>query len=152
MDICANSQADPDQLCKGVVFRRIRIQITNADSVSRYGRYRILPVAGNEYLDEAGTAAKSPDFLFEEIKTRVAKKPVRFCIAVQLAETRDTTDDAAVRSPGDRPQLAFGEIGLTEIAPNNAAEQQHIIFAPTLASMVSSLPRILFSSHEQTSI
>jgi catalase len=31
----------------------------------------------------------------------------------------------------DRPQLAFGEISLREIAPNNAGEQQRIIFDPT---------------------
>jgi catalase len=27
-------------------------------------------------------------------------------------------------------QLAFGELGLNEIAPDNAEEQQHIIFDP----------------------
>src|SRR5712691_6193559 len=32
-------------------------KFTNADGLSRYGRYRVLPVAGNDYLDEAGAAA-----------------------------------------------------------------------------------------------
>ena len=49
---------------------------------------------------------------------------------VQLAEDGDTVDDATVRWPEDRPQLTFGEISLTEITPNNASEQQHIIFDP----------------------
>jgi catalase len=105
-------------------------KFTNADGVSRYGRYRVLPVAGNEYIDEAGAAACSPNFLFDEIKERVAKEPVRFRIAVQLAEDGDTIDDATVRWREERPQLAFGEISLQEIAPNNASEQQHIIFDP----------------------
>ena len=99
-------------------------------AVSRYGRYRVLPVAGNEYLDEAEAAARSPNFLFDEIKERVAKEPVRFRIVVQLAEDGDITDDATVRWPEERPQLAFGEISLQEIAPNNAGVQQHIIFDP----------------------
>jgi len=41
-----------------------------------------------------------------------------------------TVDDAAVRWSEERPQLAFGEIGLDRIAPNNASEQQRIIFDP----------------------
>src|SRR5438270_6034626 len=52
-------------------------KFTNADGLSRYGRYRVLPAAGNEYLDEAAAAARSPDFLFDEIKERVAREPVR---------------------------------------------------------------------------
>ena len=49
---------------------------------------------------------------------------------MQLAEDGDTVDDATVRWPEDRPQLTFGEISLQEITPNNASEQQKIIFDP----------------------
>ena len=105
-------------------------KFTNADGISRYGRYRILPAAGNEYLSETEAAAKGADFLFDELEQRVAKTPVRFRIAVQLAEANDVTDDATVRWPEDRPQLAFGELSLDRIAPDNAKEQQHIIFDP----------------------
>jgi catalase len=105
-------------------------KFTNANGVSRYGRYRVLPAAGNDCLDEAGVAARSPNFLFDEITERVAKGPVKFRIAVQLAEDGDTVDDATVRWPENRPQLTFGEISLKEIASNNASEQQQIIFDP----------------------
>jgi catalase len=105
-------------------------KFTNADGVSRHGRYRVLPGAGNEYLDDAAAAARNPNFLFDEIKERVAKEPVRFRLTVQLAEIADIIDDATVRWPEDRPQLAFGELSLNEIASNNASEQQHIIFDP----------------------
>ena len=73
---------------------------------------------------------QTPNFLFDEIKERVAKEPVKFRIVVQLAEDGDTVDDATVRWPEARPQFTFGEISLTEIAPDNASEQQHIIFDP----------------------
>jgi catalase len=49
---------------------------------------------------------------------------------VQLAEDGDTVDDATVRWPEDRPQRSFGEISLTEITPDNAREQQQVIFDP----------------------
>ena len=120
----------PTSFAKESFFAVSAFKFTNAHGVSRYGRYRVLPVAGNEYLDEAGAAARSPNFLFDEIKERVAKEPVRFRIVVQLAEDGDTVDDATVRWPEDRPQLTFGEISLKEITPNNASEQQQIIFDP----------------------
>ncbi len=120
----------PTSFARESFFAVSAFKFTNAAGVSRYGRYRILPVAGNQYLDEAGAAAQSPNFLFDEIKERVAKEPVRFRIAVQLAGDGDTVDDATVRWPEDRPLLAFGEISLKEITPNNPSEQQKIIFDP----------------------
>jgi len=120
----------PTSFAKESFFAVSAFKFTNAEGVSRYGRYRVLPVAGNEYLDEAGAAARSPNFLFDEIKERVAKEPVRFRLKLQLAGDGDTVDDATVRWPENRPQLTFGEISLKEIAPNNASEQQQIIFDP----------------------
>jgi catalase len=120
----------PTSFARESFFAVSAFKFTNAAGTSRYGRYRTVPVAGNEYSDEAGAAVKSADFLFDEITERVAKEPVRFRIAVQLAEDGDITDDATVRWPQERSQRAFGEITLTAIAPNNAREQQHIIFDP----------------------
>jgi catalase len=105
-------------------------KFTNTNAVARYGRYRVLPLAGNEYLDENRVATQTPDFLFDEIKQRVAKDAIKFRIVVQLAADGDIVDDATVRWPEDRQQITFGELSLTEIAPNNAGEQQQIIFDP----------------------
>ena len=105
-------------------------KFTNANGVSQYGRYRILPVAGNEYLDDDAAAAKTPNFLFDELKVRIAKEPVKYRIVVQLVKDGDTLDDATVRWPEDRPQLTLGEISLTAIAPENPTEQQRLIFDP----------------------
>jgi len=120
----------PTSFGKESFFAVSAFKFTNASGVSQYGRYRILPIAGNEYLDDAAAAAKSPNFLFDELQERIAKQPVKFRLVVQLAKDGDTVDDATVRWPEDRPQLALGEISLTAIAPNNASEQQHLIFDP----------------------
>ena len=120
----------PTSFARESFFAVSAFKFTNADGVSRYGRYRVLPVTGNEYLGETEAAARGPNFLFDEIKERVARGPVRFRVAVQLADERDRIDDATVGWPGERPQRAFGEISLSEIAANNAGEQQHIIFDP----------------------
>jgi catalase len=120
----------PTSFARESFFAVSAFRFTNAQGVSRYGRYRVLPVAGNEHLDEAGVAAQTPNFLFDEIQERLAKGPVKFRIVVQLAEDGDTVDDATVRWPEDRPQRSFGEISLTEITPDNAREQQQVIFDP----------------------
>jgi catalase len=105
-------------------------KFTNAQGVSRYGRYRMLPAAGGQYLDDAGAAAQTPNFLFDEIAQRLAQGPIAFRIVVQLAEDGDTVDDATVRWPETRPLLTLGEISLSAVAPDNAREQQKIIFDP----------------------
>ena len=120
----------PTSFARESFFAVSAFKFTNAQGVSRFGRYRVLPAAGNEYLDEAGAAAQTPNFLFDEIKERIAKGPVKFRIVVQLANDGDIVDDATVRWPEDRPQITFGEVSLTGITPNNAGEQQQIIFDP----------------------
>jgi hypothetical protein len=90
----------------------------------------LLPVAGNEYLDDTRAAAQTPNFLLDEIGARVPKEPVRFRVHVQLAQDGDVTDDSTLRWPESRQLITFGEISLTAVAPNNAAEQQRIIFDP----------------------
>src|SRR6185312_10591702 len=105
-------------------------KFTNKDGVSRYGRYRIHPTAGNEYLDAPGAAAKSPDFLFEEITVRVGKGPVQFHVRVQLAESGDTVDDATIHWPEDRQEVELGSIVLTERVLDSDSEKRRIIFDP----------------------
>ena len=120
----------PTSFAKESFFAVSAFKFTNADGRSRYGRYRVLLVAGKKYLDETEAAARNPNFLFDEITERIAKEPVTFRVAVLLAGHGDTIDDATVRWPEERPQPAFGEINLLEIASNNVSEQQHIIFDP----------------------
>jgi len=120
----------PTSFARESFFAVSAFKFTDAAGVSRYGRYRILPVAGNEYLGETEAVSRGSDFLFDEIKERVAREPIRFRVSVQLAEGGDTVDDATVRWPEERPQHAFGEISLEEIATNNADEQRHMIFDP----------------------
>jgi catalase len=105
-------------------------RFTNDESVSTYGRYRIRPDGDGEYLDASAAAAKSPNFLFDERKERISKNPVAFHILVQLAAQGEVVDDATVQWPEDRQQIEFGRIELTSVAPNNEAEQRHIIFDP----------------------
>jgi catalase len=105
-------------------------KFTAADGTTRFGRYRILPAAGSEYLDDAAAAAKGPNFLFDEAILRIHDGPIKYRIVVQLGEPGDTIDDATVRWPESRQLLEFGEVILQKMAESNGAEQQRIIFDP----------------------
>src|SRR5882724_11432439 len=61
----------PTSFAKESFFAVSAFKFTNADGIGRYGRYRVLPVAGNEYLDDAEAAARGPNFLFDELKARI---------------------------------------------------------------------------------
>ncbi|MDR3719873.1 MAG: catalase family peroxidase [Bryobacteraceae bacterium] len=106
------------------------LRFVNQEGAARYGRFRITPQAGVEHLDEATVQGKDANYLFDELKRRVAAGPIGFSIQVQIASDSDVVDDATTHWPEDRPLLPFGALALTAEAPHNAAEQQHIIFDP----------------------
>jgi catalase len=120
----------PSSFARDSYFGVTAMRFTNRDGVSRYGRYRLVPEAGNDHLPDAVAAARSNNFLFDELAERIAKGPVTFRILVQLANDGDTVDDATVHWPEERPVLDLGAVALTEPAPDNGHEQQHIIFDP----------------------
>jgi catalase len=106
------------------------MRFLNQQGKSRYGRYRIVPDAGNEHLDAAATKAKSSNYLFDELPQRLAKGPIIFRIVVQLAEEGDPVDNATIQWPESRPLVEFGTFTLDAVVPDNAAEQKQIIFDP----------------------
>jgi len=120
----------PSSFARESFFAVSAFKFTAANGTSRYGRYRILPVLGNEYLSDAAATAKGPNFLFDEIRQRIAKGPIRFHIVVQLAESGDTVDDATVRWPESRSQVRFGEVVLNAVVTDSDEQQRHIISDP----------------------
>jgi catalase len=120
----------PSSFARESYFGVTAMRFTNEQGKSRYGRYRILPAAGNDFLDDAATKSKSPNYLFDELPQRLAKEPITFRIAVQLAEDGDTVDNATIHWPETRPVVEFGTLTLNAVVPDNPAEQKQIIFDP----------------------
>jgi catalase len=120
----------PSSFAKETFYAVSAYKFTNQSGVSRFGRYRIRPDGGGEYLDPEAAAGKSANFLMDEIKERLAKGPTKLHIDVQLAETGDIVDNSTVHWPEDRPRIEFGTLELTGLIPNNDAEQNHIIYDP----------------------
>jgi len=104
-------------------------RFTNQQGLERYGRYRILPAAGIQHLDDAAAKSKRENYLFDELTQRVAAGPIRFDIQVQVAKDGDVVDDATIHWPADRPLVQLGTIELTAKAADDQ-EHRRIIFDP----------------------
>jgi catalase len=94
-------------------------------------RAQIIPVAGEQHLDPAAAAARGPDFLFDELRSRIKKAPVEFRLQVQIASPTDPTSDATLVWPDDRRKVTLGTIRLTLADPKSAETERGMIYDPT---------------------
>lgn len=120
----------PSSLARETYFGVTAFAFTNAAGQKKFGRYRIVPEKGNDYLTEAAAAGISANYHYDELAERVRKGPVRFKVLVQIATPGDTTDDATVHWPESREQIEMGAIELTAVVPDTLVQQKHIIFDP----------------------
>ena len=120
----------PSSFARESYFGVTAMRFTNAEGVSRYGRYRIIPDAGIEHLDDTTVKTKDANYLFEELAKRITRDPIGFQIFVQVADAGDIVDDATVHWPEERPLVNLGRMTLTAPVAENAREQKRIIFDP----------------------
>jgi len=120
----------PASFAKEQYYGVTAMRFINSAGEARYGRYRIVPAAGIEHLDDAAAKTKGANYLFDELAQRVAKGPIGYEIQVQIAKPGDTVDDATAHWPVDRQVIPFGKVELTATVPNDSQEQQNVIFDP----------------------
>jgi catalase len=93
-------------------------------------RYLVVPQKLVHITPEEA-AKQSPDFLFDELARRIARKPVVFHLKAQLAEPGDQTKDASQPWPADRKVVDLGVLTLTKVVPNSLEAQKKLLFLPT---------------------
>lgn len=120
----------PTSFTREAFFAGTAFKFTNTAGLSRYGRFRIRPLTGTEYLSDAEAAAKSPDFLFDELAPRLARETVKLGVFVQMAGPGDDVADASTTWPAGRTEIPFGTITLIERVDDQLPERRKIIFDP----------------------
>ena len=93
-------------------------------------RFQVVPEGGARHLSPAEAAERKPDFLVDELPTRLAQGPARFHLMAQLAEPSDQTKDPTQPWPAERKVVDLGTITLTRAAADNAAAQRALLFLP----------------------
>jgi catalase len=130
LEFVQTPQPFPSSFVKETFYAVNAYKFTAESGSTCFGRYRIQPENGGEYLDSEAAGKKDASFLVAEIAERLKTGSARMRIAVQIAASGDTVDDSTVHWPKDRPIVEFGTIELRSVAPDNDAEQRHIIFDP----------------------
>jgi catalase len=105
-------------------------KFTNSEGQSRFGRFRLRPDAGTEFLTPEQVARKTTDFLAAEMSARLARGPAKFRVMVQLAEAGDQVTDSTILWPETRQELEFGTLTITQRVDELALERRKIIFDP----------------------
>jgi catalase len=119
----------PASFAREAFFGVTAMRFINQVGFRQFGRYRIVPEAGVKHLDDATLATKGADYLFDELKTRVARGPIVFRVLVQLANVGEVVDDATIHWPETSKLMELGRVTLTDLV-DDAHEQQRIIFDP----------------------
>lgn len=103
---------------------------SNAKGETRFGRYRIVPVAGAQALTEEQAANAAPNYLMDELPARLKQGKVKFRLLVQLAEEGDVIDNPTVVWPDSRPQVELGVLTLEAALPDSRQVEKTIMFSP----------------------
>jgi catalase len=103
----------------------------NAKGEKQAGRYQIVPLSGNQYLDDDAAKAKSPNFLRDELGPRLERAPAKFRLLLQLPSPDDRTDDSTMVWPDDRNKVELGVITITSVVPDSTAAERELAFDPT---------------------
>jgi len=120
----------PTSFAKESFYSVTAYKFINGEGVSNFGRYRIVPTERSEHLEPAEAAKQQPNFLFDEIKDRIAHGPVKMRILVQVASKGEIVDDSTVHWEDQHPLVEFGVIELNALVPDEEAAQRQIIFDP----------------------
>ena len=102
-----------------------------ADDGACYGRYRFEPEAGEAWLEPDEAKAKSPDYLEDDLRERMAAGPVVFVLALQLADEGDPTDDPTVQWPQEREIVELGRLEVTGLDTERERDGDVLVFDPT---------------------
>ncbi|VTZ51729.1 Catalase-related peroxidase [Methylocella tundrae] len=92
-------------------------------------RYQITPEK-LVYLDPKAAADKKPDFLIDELPSRLKAGPVTFHLKAQLAAPGDQTKDGSKPWPADRKVVDLGVLTIDKAVPDSLEAQKKLLFLP----------------------
>lgn len=105
-------------------------KFTNVKGETQYGRYRIMPVKGQQFLSAEAAKKATPNYLFEDLPKRLAKKPVQYKLSVQLADKADNVNDATAVWPNSRKQVLLGTLTLKTVDADGVKFEKATMFNP----------------------
>ena len=102
------------------------------DSAGRkqFGKWIFEPVGGTQGLSDDEAKAKGADFLFDDLRQRVAAGGVAFDFNLQLAQPGDRLDSAVVPLPDDRRKVTLGRLTIKSVSADASGACLTITYNP----------------------
>ena len=107
-------------------------RFTSAVGDERYVRWSFQPQAAFEPLEVEQRQAAEANYLADELATRLAQGPVRWTLAVTLAEAGDPIEDPSQPWPETRTRVAAGSFVLERAYAEADGDCRDINFDPTI--------------------
>ncbi len=102
----------------------------DASGRKQFGKWVFEPVGGTRGLSDDEAKAKGTDFLFDDLRQRVAAGGVAFDFNLQLAEPGDRIDSAVTPLPEQRKKVTMGRLVIKSVAPDAGGPCVSITFNP----------------------
>jgi catalase len=99
----------------------------DAEGGERWVRYTWRPTVTEPDLSSSEARERGRDYLFDELRDRLAREPVRIELEVQIAADEDDPHDPPSVWPDDRERVTVGTLEVTAIDPN---ADDSIVFDP----------------------
>ena len=101
------------------------------DGRERWIRFSFRPAAGVAGLSDEEAAARSSDYLQDELRDRLADGPVEFTLEVAIAEEGDDPDDPTVPWPDERERVEVGTLRVEGLDRTRERNGDVLVFDPT---------------------
>lgn len=105
-------------------------QFTNAKGESHYGRYQIMPLAGQQSLSAEQASKSTPNYLMDELPARLKTAEVKYRISVQLAEKDDVINDPTAVWSENNPKVELGILTLKAVVADSQQVEKTLMFNP----------------------
>lgn len=106
-------------------------KFSNTRGQSDFVRYRFVPVNGEQFLSADALKSMGPNYLRDEIETRVAKGPIVYEWFAQVAAQGDVIADPSIAWPESRRLIKLGTIKIERMVTDQAAADKATMFLPS---------------------
>jgi len=96
----------------------------------QFGKWVFEPVGGTQGLSDEEAKAKGADFLFGDLRQRVAAGDVAFDFNLQLAQPGDKIDSAVTPLPDERKKVNLGRLTIKSVSPDATGPCLTITYNP----------------------
>ncbi|MBL8347656.1 MAG: catalase family peroxidase [Rubrivivax sp.] len=104
--------------------------LVDAGGKKQFGKWLFEPVGGTLGLSDEEAKAKGADFLFDDLRQRVAAGGVAFDFNFQLAQAGDRLDSAVTPLPEDRKKVSLGRLTIKSVSPDASGPCLTITYNP----------------------